>query len=238
MSIILHDLAGADPALRFSPFCWRTRFALAHKGLAVETRPWRFHETERLAALGAEKVPVIEDGGRVVTDSWAIATYLDETYPDRPSLFGGAGGLAHARFLNAWADSILHVGIVTMVAADIWAALDPRDQPYFRQSREARFGRTLEDAAAGREARLPGLRQSLTPLRLVLRAQPWLGGAAPSYADYIVAGSLQWPRVISPWPILAADDPLRRWFDQVMDLFAGLGGKALRVGSRVGPGGT
>ncbi len=233
MSIILHDLAGADPALRFSPYCWRTRFALAHKGLAVETRPWRFHETGRLAALGAEKVPVIEDGGRAVSDSWAIATYLEEAHPDRPSLFGGAGGRAHARFLNAWADSVLHVGIAPMVAADIWAALDPRDQPYFRQSREARLGGTLEDLAAGREALLPAFRHSLTPLRLVLRAQPWLGGAEPSYADYIVAGSLQWPRVISHFPLLTEDDPLRAWFDRVLGLFAGLGGKA----TRVGPGG-
>lgn len=231
MSIILHDLAGADPALRFSPYCWRTRFALAHKGLAVETVPWRFHETARLAALGAEKVPVIEDHGRVVTDSWAIAAYLEDTYPDRPSLFGGPGGLAHARFLNAWADAILNAGAVSMVAADIWAALDPRDQPYFRQSREARLGGTLEDLAAGREARLAGWRHSLTPLRLVLRAQPWLGGAAPSYADYIVAGSLQWPRVISQFPLLAEDDTLRPWFDRVLALFDGLGARAARVGA-------
>ena len=229
MNVILHDLAGADPALRFSPYCWRSKFALAHKGLVVETRPWRFHETERLAALGADKVPVIADGGRAVADSWAIAVHLEATYPDRPSLFGGAGGLAHARFINAWADSVLNAGIVPMVAADIWAALDPRDQPYFRQTREARLGRTLEACAAEREARLPGFRQSLTPLRLALRAQPWLGGAEPSYADYIVAGSLQWPRVISDFPLLAEDDPLCAWFDQVLALFAGLGGRAARV---------
>ena len=33
----MHDLAGADPAVRFSPYCWRVRMALAHKGLDVET---------------------------------------------------------------------------------------------------------------------------------------------------------------------------------------------------------
>ena len=49
MAIIMHDLAGADPALRFSPYCWRTRMALAHKGLAVETIPWRFTEKAALA---------------------------------------------------------------------------------------------------------------------------------------------------------------------------------------------
>ena len=28
MTILLHDLAGADPARRFSPYCWRIRMAL------------------------------------------------------------------------------------------------------------------------------------------------------------------------------------------------------------------
>ena len=88
MSMILYDLAGADPDLRFSPFCWRTRFALAHKGLPVETVPWRFTEKEAIAF-----------SGRVVSDSWSIAEYLEEFYPN-PTIFGGPIGLAHARFVN------------------------------------------------------------------------------------------------------------------------------------------
>ncbi|MDE1903950.1 MAG: glutathione S-transferase N-terminal domain-containing protein, partial [Alphaproteobacteria bacterium] len=37
----LFDLAGADDDRRFSPYCWRVKLALAHKGLPVETVPWR-----------------------------------------------------------------------------------------------------------------------------------------------------------------------------------------------------
>ena len=98
---------GRTRALRFSPYCWRTRLALAHKGLEVETIPWRFTEKEALAFSGQGRVPVIRDGDRVVQDSWAIAEYLEDSYPDRPSLFGGATGRAHARFINAWADSVV-----------------------------------------------------------------------------------------------------------------------------------
>lgn len=29
MTIVMHDLAGAHPTLRFSPYCWRIRMALA-----------------------------------------------------------------------------------------------------------------------------------------------------------------------------------------------------------------
>jgi glutathione S-transferase len=38
------------------------------------------------------QVPIIQDGDKVVNDSFAIAQYLERTYPDRPSLFGGPGG--------------------------------------------------------------------------------------------------------------------------------------------------
>src|SRR5690242_9437421 len=89
MAITMYDLAGAETDRRFSPFCWRARMALAHKGLAVDTVPWRFTEKDELPKPNAGRVPVIVDGGRVVHDSTAIADYLETRYPDRPPLFGG-----------------------------------------------------------------------------------------------------------------------------------------------------
>src|SRR5260370_13456109 len=88
MPITLYDLAGAEAERRFSPFCWRTKMALAHKGLEVETVPWRFTEKDKLPQPNAGRVPVIIDGDRVVHDSTVIADYLEERYPDRPPLFG------------------------------------------------------------------------------------------------------------------------------------------------------
>lgn len=86
MAITLYDLAAADEDRRFSPFCWRTRLALAHKNLAVDSVPWRFTEADKVAFSRQGKVPVIVDGGKTVFDSWTIADYLDATYPDRPLL--------------------------------------------------------------------------------------------------------------------------------------------------------
>jgi glutathione S-transferase len=227
MSIVMHDLAGADPALRFSPYCWRTRFALAHKGLPVETVPWRFTDKAAIAFSGQERVPVIRDDDTVVADSWAIAEYLEERYPT-PTLFGGATGRAHARFINAWADSVLLGGLARLIVRDILDVVDPKDRDYFRQSREARFGMTLEAVQDGREQRVAAFRETLLPLRLVLRNQAWLGGAAPSYADFIIAGTLMWPRCSSRFEVLADDDPVAAWFGRVRALFGGLGDAALR----------
>jgi glutathione S-transferase len=229
MTLVMHDLAGADPALRFSPYCWRTRMALAHKGLAVTTIPWRFTEKDALAFSGQGRVPVINDGGRVVSDSWAIAEYLEDTYPERPSLFGGAAGRAHARFVNAWADGVMLGGIARLIVRDLLDVVAPCDQAYFRESREARFGMTLEKVQAGRETRVTEFRTSLLPVRLVLGKQAWLGGEAPSYADYIVFGTLQWPRCVSQFELLERDDPVAGWRERMLDLFDGLGRKATTV---------
>jgi glutathione S-transferase len=227
MSIVLYDLAGADPDLRFSPYCWRTRFALAHKGVPAETVPWRFTETEAIAFSGQGKVPVIQDAGTTVSDSWAIAEYLEDQYPT-PTLFGGATGKAHAQFINAWADGVLVGGIARFIVRDLFDIIDPKDRAYFRSSRESRFGKTLEAVQDGREDRLAAFRDLLLPVRLVLRRQDWLGGAAPSYADHILAGTLMWPRCASRFALLEDSDPVSKWLDRMLDLYGGLGRRAKR----------
>jgi hypothetical protein len=68
----------------------------------------------------------------------------------------------------------------------------------------------------------------LSPLRTVLAKQEWFGGTdGPSYADYIVFGAFMWPRCISRFELLAADDPLAAWRSRMLDLFGGLARKAL-----------
>src|SRR5690348_17390883 len=89
MAIQLYDLAGAEDDRRFSPYCWRVKMALKHKGLEFETIPWRFTEKDVIAPHGSKTVPVIQDGSQAVADSWAIAVYLDQVYPQRPGLFDG-----------------------------------------------------------------------------------------------------------------------------------------------------
>lgn len=218
----LLELAGADPARLFSPYCWRARFALAAKGLRAETIPWRFTDKSAIAAFGADKVPVLRDGDRTVADSSAIADYLENTYPDRPSLFGGPGGRALSTFVGAFAEAVMHAGLAKMIVADVHAVLTPQDQAYFRTSREKRFGMTLEAVQADRDKALPGFRQSLHPLRMVLRGQNFLGGEAPLYADAIIFGGFQWARCTSPFRLLAEDDPLEAWRQRMLDLHGGM----------------
>jgi glutathione S-transferase len=222
----LFDLAGAELDRRFSPYCWRTKLALAHKGLTVETIPWRFTDTDAVAMSGQGRVPVLLDGDKVVFDSWAIAEYLEDTYPDRPSLFGGAEARRVTRFINSWADTILNTALVRLLLTDIYAHLHEKDRRYFRESREKRFGMPLELVSADRDTRIVGFRQSLEPARTTLSVQPYLAGDSPLYADYIVFGCFMWPRSISSFRVLASDDPIFSWRERMLDTLGGLARKA------------
>jgi glutathione S-transferase len=230
MPVILYDLAGAEPERRFSPFCWRTRMALAHKGLDVDARPWRYTEKDRLPQPNAGRVPVIVDDGRVVHDSTAVADYLEERYPDRPSLFGGKVGRALASFVLNWTETVLHPALLRLLLCDIYRHIAPQDRDYFRRSREERFGTTLEAYVAGREARLPEFRDSLAPLRRTVERQDFLSGPSPAYADYIVFGAFQWARAISDFELLDAADPIGLWRRRMLDLHGGLARRAPAYG--------
>jgi len=226
MTLKLFELVGTDTARPFSPFCWRTRMALAHKGLSAESIPWCFTEKHAIAPHQSDKVPVLIDGETSVADSWTIATYLEDSYPDRPSLFGGEGGRAMGRMINWWGDVAVVGGMFPLIVADIPGHLKPEDAVYFRRTREARLGKSLEQALAGRDQSVEGFRRALDPMRLTLKTQAYLGGAAPNYADYIVFGAFQWARVVSPFKLLAENDPVYAWREKLLDAFDGMARKS------------
>lgn len=220
----LYELCGTDPARVFSPYCWRSRMAMAIKGLDFESVPWRFTERDRLAFAQHDKVPVLVDGDRTVPESWDIAQYLDGAYAQTVPLL--RGNPAPYLFVAAWNDAVVQAGLVRLIVSDIPAVLDAPDRAYFSESREKRFGMPLGQVTADREARLPAFRDSLLPLRVALRGRDFLGGTTPDYADCIVFGSFMWARSVSPLPILATDDTLHAWRERMLDLAGGMARQA------------
>jgi glutathione S-transferase len=221
MAIQLYDLAGAEEDRRFSPYCWRAKMALQHKGLEFETIPWRYTEKEKIAFTGSTTVPVIVDGNRAVYDSFEIAVYLDEAYPSRPGLFEGSESRALSLFLNHWAVRSLHAPLLRAVVLDIYRHLHEKDRAYFRETREQRLGARLEEAASDPQKALADFRGALEPLRPGLAQYSFIAGRGPGFADYIVFGTFQWARSISPLKLLEPDDPLYKWRERMLELFQG-----------------
>ena len=215
----MYDLAGADKNRRFSPYCWRIRMALAHKRLNVECMPWHFTEKDKIKFSGQERVPVLIDGSNTISDSWEIAKYLENAYPDSPSLKLDNGEVL---FIKFWSETVLHPELLQLLVLDIHDNLSLEDQYYFRESREKMLGKTLEEVVANRQERLPRIQKLLTPLRSTLSKQEYLSGETPGFSDYIVFGAFQWARCVSGFSILNADDIVFKWRDKMLNIYEGL----------------
>ena len=220
--ITTYHLANADGA-HFSPHAWRTTMALAHKGLEHESRGVAFTEIGTICDGERKIVPTIEDGEQVLSDSWAIALHLEDSVTSGRSLFGGEKGKAHALFINNWASFGLQPLLLQIMILELFERLQDRDKAYFRESREKRFGRSLEDHAAladDAKQRLPAM---LAPLSMTLNSQAWLGGDVPSYADYIALGAFQWVRTSSSFDLPGfAGEKVADWHAAMLDLHDGL----------------
>jgi glutathione S-transferase len=218
---MLFDLAGRD-GRSFSTNSWRIKLTLAHKGLAFDATPTPFTRIGEIGDGSFKTVPVIHDHGTWVGDSWKIAGYLEDTYPDTPSIFGGPAGRDFARFIQHWQESQISPFAITLIVTDLYDSVVPEDREYFRTSREKRLGKPLEEAVAGRERRVEGFRKLLEPLRRRVCEQPFLGGDRPMYADYVAFGPFMWARSVTPFRLVEANDPVNAWFQRCLDLYDGL----------------
>ena len=96
--IKLYELAGQDVSIRFSPYVWRVRLALLHKGLPFEGVTCHFTDKAVLEQAKSKTVPVIKSGEDWVKDSFDICLYLDERHCEKPLI----KDIALARFFNGW----------------------------------------------------------------------------------------------------------------------------------------
>jgi glutathione S-transferase len=208
-----------------SPYVWRIRYALGHKGIPFESVPIGFTDIPKMFGGRFKTVPVIEHGDTMLAESWDIAEYLDRAFPNQPALFSSPSENAMVRLNDAWFSAEILRKMFRVYLLDVHDAARPEDRPYFRQSREEMLkGRTLEAMTKDRESSLPALRNALSPLRSQLSRFPFLGGSAPNYADYLALGAFHWVASVSTLPLLAAtDDALRAWLDRGFDLYEGLG---------------
>lgn len=227
MARVLYDLCGIDEGLRFSPYCWRVKYALAHKGLDFETRPWHFTDKQAIEFSRQGKVPVLIDGSETVTDSYRILQYLDRVYPDKPLLSEGAAA-ERARFFKFYSERSLAPGMMRTIIMDLFNAIDPKDRDYFRSTREKAFGRSLEELHAPNKG-LTLLDRALEPLRGRLGEVDFIDGEAPAAADYLLFGHFMWGRVVSTADLVSNADPVYAWIERMLDLHNGLGRKAMRI---------
>jgi glutathione S-transferase len=217
MTITLYELAGADRSLRFAPHCWKSKLALAHKKLTYKTEPVWFTEKEKFAMSKQPLLPIITDGDKVVSDSWAIAEYLEATYPDAPSLFASDEAKVKAEAFHTWVSTALSKHVPGILILDLYNVIADQDKDYFRTTRENKIGKNLEDFAANPEKHIQGLQAELSPVRELLATQNYLGGESPDYRDICLLGTFMWVATLVTTEFLEKDDVVYAWYQRVLN---------------------
>lgn len=189
-----------------SVFSRRTRLALAHKELDHELRDARadeahLAEARRLSPQGT--MPVLDDDGRAVGDSTAIATYLDLAYPDRPTLFPKGAAAAHRSLLVV---SLVDTAMNTLVELGTrFYAL--RNDPAWEKVKSERLARAQDAidavAALATKSHLVGEAWTVADIWAFSAAQ-WVDGmperasSAPLVAQILTLG-FRMPESLVAW---------------------------------------
>lgn len=224
--IELLEVCGEDPLLVFSPFCWRVRLALAHKGLQAEFRSVTYSDKNQTAFSGQDLLPIIRDGQTQLYDSFAIICYLDRQYPQAPLGLDSVAG-NRAVLIDRVAHQDLLVGLFRLLVLRILPLLSPSDSDYFRNKHEQLLGMTLE-AFANRTLGHELVERALQPLEEQLRSSPFLDGEEAGGVDVLIGGFFFWAWVLhlTPWeqyPNVSA------WFEKMITRYESVRGNIYRA---------
>jgi glutathione S-transferase len=209
--IVLYDIPSSLPGNAWSPSIWKTRFALNIKGLPHETEWVEYPDIEALAKkIGAPPtrtkpdgspmytLPIINDPntGKVISDSFLIAEYLDATYPGGNTLFP-PGTKPLIASLEAGVRSAF--GSIFLLQLGLsYYILNPASEKYFRATREAAFGMKIEEfcSESKRAADLAKAEGDFAAMDgwLAKSDGKYVMGDTVSYADGILAGWMIWIR--------------------------------------------
>jgi glutathione S-transferase len=220
MTITLYELSAENPKIKFSPHCWKAHLALSHKNINFESEPVSFGKIkEVLFFVDYSLLPVLKDGDEIITDSWNIAEYLEASSPQSPSLFHDEVGKALAESINNWCNTVLANCIRPINWMHIYNLISEEDKIYFRQTREARIGMTLEEYTDDPEQKIANLGEALDKIREVLAVQKFLGGVKLSYADICLLATLMWLACVSDIEFLNKNDIVYDWYVRMLKEF-------------------
>ncbi|KZV62796.1 hypothetical protein PENSPDRAFT_617458 [Peniophora sp. CONT] len=212
--IIFYDFARRDPQdMSESEQSWSgNTFALNIKGLPYRTEWVKFADVEpKMKSLGvgpsqpgpiAYTIPTIVDPSTqaVVNDSFAIARYLDRTYPDTPALVPPGTAALQAAFVDKLVMPPVYAAFATLCRPIFeLGCIDDADKAHFRKTREALFGgKPLEEIMKMGEDKTAEtcktLREGLDEIAKYAKAAGgdgvFIGEGRPWFADTAVAAAL------------------------------------------------
>ena len=182
-------------ATALSSYSAKVRIALCAKGVVFEERlpPGGYRSAQYQAIVPMGKLPAIQEGDWVLSESEAINEYLEERYPEPPLLPQGAQERAQVRFLSRFHDLYLEPPVRALFAQVDPAKRDAERVSLLRQDIVRRLGQLAQWA----------------------RPQPYLLTASLSLADCgpLVTLPLAGAVLSACGQALVLPDVLQRWLD-------------------------
>lgn len=195
--ITLYDIPSRLPENAWSPNIWKTRFSLNLKGLRYKTVWVEFPDIENLyksldlkpnSTTGRPyTLPVIHDPStnKTISDSLEIAKYLDSTYPSTTPLFPPG-----SEALPSQEDRVTFESLQLILPPLICSILNPVSEAYYRRTREATFGKKLEELSPPgpqREEHWKEVQQGFALVAPLLEGKKFALGDIISFADVTIA---------------------------------------------------
>ncbi|KAF5358752.1 hypothetical protein D9758_008594 [Tetrapyrgos nigripes] len=197
----------------WSPNTWKTRYSLNFKGLPFKVIWVEYPDIEpTLKAAGIAPFTTRKDGspyyslpaiydpktGTGLTESFAIAEYLDKTYPDTPQLIPPGTRALQKAFVATFWDSKVPSEDQFVIPKTTWI-LNPSSEEYFRRTRLVWYKMTMEEMypeGAKKESEWRKLETELGQMAKVLKDGIFVMGDQISFADLALAGNVNWFRIL------------------------------------------
>ncbi|KAJ3510374.1 hypothetical protein NLJ89_g4714 [Agrocybe chaxingu] len=213
MMITFYDIQFTVPGRALSPYTWIAKHCLKFKGLEFNTK-WvdLVDITPLCKMIGAEPtilttdgreiytLPVIHDPstGKTVSDSFKIAQYLDEAYPETSRIVPPGTTSLHRAFMSAVHK--LEADMYPLIIATTFAHVPESSREYFRRTREAFLKKPLEEISRTTDE----AKETWEKVKAAFAVfDSWyekdavfIGGKEPCFADLMLAGRVFWIRSV------------------------------------------
>jgi glutathione S-transferase len=180
-----YDLLSTHPKTWWSPNTYKTRLVLNYKQIPYTTIGVHYPDiaevSQKLGLSANERwpqwtVPIIEHDGKVVRDSYAIAKYLDQQFPERPVL---------GEECEKWAEYIrknLVLAVWPMTGPMVPTILDERDRKFFEVTRKLPERQETHEKVA----------EAMKPMIEGIKKGGYVYGGTVHYADFLLGSILIW----------------------------------------------
>ncbi|KAH8823343.1 hypothetical protein DL96DRAFT_1617293 [Flagelloscypha sp. PMI_526] len=206
--ITLYDIPSTLPGVVWGPNTLLTRITLEFKGIPFETKWIEYPEIEPTAkTISAEPttfrpdtgkpkytVPMIHDAstGTTISDSWNILNYLEETYPDKPSLIPKGTKSLMKVFVASATMKIAEEALRPFNSPQAARIVNPSSQEYFVTVKAKEMSKPFAELEAG--ASLESVKAALNWVEelIQLNGGEFLVGDGFSYAEVVVGSKIYW----------------------------------------------